>query len=85
MAEQWIGPGMPGGGGAGSRLFDILSNGVVLARDFDIFKRASGSNRAVVETFHGIEPNHQGKLVLSLVPNKNFPLINALEIFDESR
>ncbi len=85
MAEQWLGPGMPGGGGVGSRLFDILCNGVVLARDYDIFKRAGGSNRALVETFHNIEPNHQGKLVLSLVPNKNFPLVNALEIFDESK
>ena len=85
MAEQWIGPDMPGGGGVGSRIFDILCNGVVLARDLDIFKRGGGSNRALVETFHGIDPNHQGKLVLSLLPNKNFPLINALEIFDESK
>jgi malectin (di-glucose binding ER protein) len=85
MAEQWVGPDMPGGGGVGSRIFDILCNGVVLARDFDIFKRAGGSNRALVETFHNIEPNHQGKLVLSLVPNKNFPLVNALEVFDETK
>jgi hypothetical protein len=27
MAEQWVGPGMPGGGGKGSRVFDILCNG----------------------------------------------------------
>jgi malectin (di-glucose binding ER protein) len=85
MAEQWIGPEMPGGGGVGSRVFDILCNGVVLVRDLDIFKRAGGSNRALISTFHGIEPNHQGKLALSLVPNKNFPLVNALEIFDESK
>ncbi len=85
LAEQWIGPDMPGGGGAGSRIFDILCNGLVLARGFDIFKRAGGSNRALVQAFHGIEPNHQGKIVLSLVPDKNFPLVNALEIFDESK
>ena len=85
MAEQWIGPDMPGGGGAGRRVFDILCNGQVLARDFDIFKRAGGSNRAMVTAFHNIEPNHQGQLVLSFVPNRNFPLINALEIFDETK
>jgi hypothetical protein len=85
MSERWLGPGMPGGGGAGSRLFDILCNGVALARNFDIFARAGGSNRALVQTFHGIEPDHQGRIVLSLLPAKNFALINALEVTDESK
>ncbi len=85
MAERWIGPGMPGGGGAGSRLFDILCNGVALARDFDIFARAGGSNRALVQTFHGLQPDHQGRLVLSLLPAKNFGLVNAIEVTDESK
>ncbi|HXA53129.1 MAG TPA: malectin domain-containing carbohydrate-binding protein [Candidatus Acidoferrum sp.] len=85
MAERWLGPGMPGGGGAGSRLFDILCNGVALARDFDIFSRAGGSNRALVETFHGLRPDHQGRLVLHLLPAKNFALVNAIEVTDESR
>ena len=85
MAERWIGPGMPGGGGTGSRLFDILCNGVALARDFDIFARAGGSNRALVQTFHGLQPDHQGRLVLSLLPAKNFALVNALEVTDEAK
>jgi hypothetical protein len=85
MAERWIGPGMPGGGGAGSRLFDILCNGVALVRNFDIFTRAGGSNRALVQTFHGIKPDHQGRIVLSLLPAKNFALVNALEVTEESR
>jgi hypothetical protein len=85
MAERWVGPNMPGGGGAGSRLFDILCNGVALLRDFDILTRAGGPNRAVVQTFHGIQPDHQGLIVLSLRPAKNFALVNALEITDEYR
>src|SRR5262249_10352605 len=85
MSERWIGTGMPGGGGAGSRLFDILCNGVALVRNFDIFVRSGGSNRALVQTFHGIQPDHQGRIVLSLLPAKNFALINALEVTDESR
>jgi hypothetical protein len=64
MAERWLGPGMPGGGGEGSRLFDILCNGVALARDFDVLARAGGPNRALVQTFHGLQPDHQGRLVL---------------------
>jgi hypothetical protein len=85
MAERWLGPGMPGGGGAGSRLFDILCNGVALVRDFDILARAGGPNRALVQTFHGLQPDHQGRLVISLLPAKNFALVNAIEVTDESK
>jgi hypothetical protein len=84
MAERWLGPGLPGGGGAGSRLFDILCNGIALERDFDLFKRA-GPNRAFVYTMHGLKTNHQYELVISLVPSKNFPLVNAIEVLDEAR
>lgn len=85
FSEQWLGPGMPGGGGVGSRVFDILCNGVALARDYDVFKRAGGANRAYVETFRGLQPNHQGKIALSLVPAKNYAILSALELIDESR
>ncbi|HEX4810460.1 MAG TPA: hypothetical protein VH325_16095 [Bryobacteraceae bacterium] len=84
MAERWLGPGLPGGGGAGSRFFDILCNGIALDRDFDLFKRA-GPNRAFVYTIHGVKTNHQDEVVISLVPSKNFPLVNAIEVLDESR
>jgi hypothetical protein len=85
MAERWLGPNLPGGGGAGSRLFDIFCNGVALVRDFDVFKHAGGPERALVQTFRGLEPNHQGNLEISLVPNKNFAMLSALEIIDEGR
>ncbi len=82
MAERWIGPGLPGGGGAGSRVFDVLVNGIAVQRDFDLFQRA-GSNRPFVFRMKGLRPNHQDKLVISLVPGKNFPLVNAMEILNE--
>ncbi|MCX6632769.1 MAG: malectin domain-containing carbohydrate-binding protein [Candidatus Solibacter sp.] len=46
--------GTPRWRGAGSRLFDVLCNGAVLARDFDIFARAGGSNRALLQTFEAV-------------------------------
>jgi len=75
---------MAGGGGDGSRMFDILCNGVLIRRNFDIFHEAGGSGRATMVTFHGVEPNHRGKIVISLDPIVNYALINALEIVDES-
>jgi len=81
MSERWLGPGLPGGqAGKGSRVFDILCNGVFLERDFDVFARAGGPNKALVRTYRAVEPNHQGNIVLSFVPIKNFPLVSALEI-----
>jgi hypothetical protein len=84
-AEAWFGPGMPPGGGAGSRVFDILCNGVMLRRGFDIFKEARTAERATSFTAHGLEPDAQGKLNINLAPTRNYACVNALEILDESR
>lgn len=84
FAEEYFGSGNPGGGGAGSRLFDVFCNGVALLRNFDIFSQA-GMNHAFVKTFHGLTPNAQGKLQLSFVPVKNYASIYALEVVDESQ
>jgi hypothetical protein len=84
FAENWFGPGMAGGGGEGSRIFDIVCNGVVARRNFDIFHEAGGSGRATAVTLRQVEPNHRGKIVISLDPSTNYALVNALEIVDES-
>ena len=73
------------GGGVESRVFDILCNGVALVRSFDIYKEAGGADRAITRTFRGLKPNPQGKLVISMIPEKNYACINALEVVDESK
>jgi hypothetical protein len=85
FAETWFGPNKPGHGGAGSRLFDILCNGVALVRNFDIYKEAGGSDRGLVRSFQNLQPNAQGKLVISLAPVRNYACLNALEVLDETR
>ena len=85
FAESWFGPNRPGSGGVGSRLFDILCNGVALARNVDVLSEAGGPERVVRRTFHGLIPNHQGKLAISLVPVRNYAFLNALEVVDESK
>jgi Malectin domain len=85
MSERWLGPGQPGGReGKGSRLSDLLCNGAFLERNFDVYSRAGGANQALARTYRGIEPNHQGNIVLSFVPIKNFPIVSALEVIQES-
>jgi hypothetical protein len=85
FAETWFGPKQAAGGGIGSRVFDILCNGVAVKRNFDIFREAGGADRAVTTTIHDVEANHQGKLVVSLVPVTNYACVNAIEIADETR
>jgi hypothetical protein len=84
-AEAWFGPGAPAAGGAGSRVFDILVNGVELRRGFDVFKEARGAERAVTFVAHGLEPDAQGKLNIALAPTRNYACINAMEIIDETK
>ena len=71
-------------GGDGSRVFDVYGNGRVLLKDFDIFKEAGGAGRAVVRTFHNLEPDGEGKLVFRFVPRLDYACVNAIEIDDES-
>jgi hypothetical protein len=85
FAEAWFGPDAPAGGGVGRRVFDILCNGVVLRRGFDIFKEAHGSGRGVTWTAHGLEPDTQGKLNIALTPVRNYACVNAVEVLDESK
>ncbi|MGH9402126.1 MAG: malectin domain-containing carbohydrate-binding protein [Terriglobia bacterium] len=84
FAETYFGSNNTGGGGAGSRVFDVYCNGVALLRNFDVFKQAGAENRALNETFSGLRPNAQGKLVLRFVPVVNYASVNAIEVVDES-
>lgn len=83
FSETWFGPGKPGGGGAGSRIFDVYSNGIALLRNFDVFRAAGGPQRAIMKTFRGVTPNAQGKIMLSFVPVVNYACVNAIEVVDE--
>ena len=85
FAETYFGPENAGFGGEASRVFDVCCNGVALLRDFDIYREAGGANRALRKTFHGLVPSAAGKLTLSFVPSKNYALVNAIEVNDESK
>lgn len=84
FAESYWGPNGQGGGGVGSRVFDVYCNGTSLLRNFDMYKEA-GLHRQIVKTFDGLQPNAQGKLLLSFVPVKNYANISAIEVLDEGR
>ena len=74
-----------GGGGVGSRLFDVYCNGVALLRSFDIFKEAGAEGRPVDRAFSGIRPTAQGKIMLTFVPVVGMACVNGIEVVEESR
>lgn len=74
-----------GGGGIGSRLFDVYGNGVALLRNFDILKEAGEEGRLLERTFSGMRPTAQGKIVLNFVPVEGMACVNGIEVVEESR
>lgn len=81
--EFWFGAGRPGGGGPGTRTFDVICNGRALLRKFDVLAEAGGPMKPLVMTFNGIEPSAQGNLALSFVPVRNYAMVNAIEVVEE--
>ncbi len=84
FAESYWGPNGQGGGGIGSRIFDVYCNGVALLRNFDMYKEA-GLHRQIVKTFQHLQPNAQGKLLLSFIPIRNYANVSAIEVLDEGK
>jgi hypothetical protein len=82
FAETWFGPGHPGGGGAGSRRFDVLVNGVPKLHDFDIFNEAGGSYRSIARVFQNLEPGPDGAIRITFHSLVNLGCVNALELAD---
>jgi hypothetical protein len=82
FAESYWGPNAPGGGGPGTRVFDVFCNGVALLRNFDMLQQATPGTQ-IVKTFSNLRPNAQGKLLLSFIPVKNYASISAIEVVDQ--
>jgi hypothetical protein len=84
FSERYFGPQNPGHGGVGNRVFNVFCNGKTLLDNLDIFKEAGGANRALTLTFHGLQPNAQGKLIIQFEPVMNYALVDAIEVADDS-
>jgi hypothetical protein len=87
FAETFFFPfaAMTGCRGPGCRVFDVTCNGEVLLRDLDVFQAAGGAFRPLVRTFRGLQPNGQGKLLLSFSPSVNYAEVRAIEVLDEAK
>ncbi|MGD0813299.1 MAG: malectin domain-containing carbohydrate-binding protein [Verrucomicrobiota bacterium] len=70
-------------GGPGQRVFDIAINDAIVAKDMDIFARAGGKDRALVETFVVDAPEGAIHLSVPRVKSDHATLV-AVELRDSS-
>ena len=85
FCEGHYGKRNTGIGGLGSRVFDVYCNGVALMRNFDIYKEAGGEGRPIDRSFPAVQPNAQGKILLTFVPVQGMACVNGIEVVDESK
>ncbi|HEY5810592.1 MAG TPA: malectin domain-containing carbohydrate-binding protein [Povalibacter sp.] len=83
FAEFYFGPQLQGGGGVGSRVFNVFCNGQTLLQNFDVY-REGGSLQVVTKTFSNVQPSAQGKINLTFEPVINNATVSGIEILDES-
>ncbi len=63
-------------------LFSVFCNGKVFLENFDLPEEARHSD-VVVRTIPGLEPNAQGKLLLTFVPVKGYASITGIEVLPQ--
>ncbi len=80
FAETFFGPGLPGGGGAGSRLFNVAVNGSQVLGNFDIFAAAGGANKAVEKSFPATADANGNVTVAFTTGSANFAKLSGLEL-----
>jgi hypothetical protein len=70
------------GGAAVAHVFNLFCNGNVLLRNFNLAGEARSSD-VVMRKFTGLEPNAQGKLLLSFVPVDGYASVTGIEVLPQ--
>jgi hypothetical protein len=65
-----------------AHIFNVFCNGKVLLGNFDLAKEANASD-VVIRRFAGLEPNAQGKLLLSFVPVQGYATVTGIEVLPQ--
>jgi len=82
FAELYFGPGCVMVGGVGSRVFDILLNGVKVQANLDIFAETGGCNRPLTKDFPVTITS--GALVITMPATANYGKLDAIRILSAS-
>ena len=80
FAEMLFGEGNVGGGGEGTRIFNVDANGKRLLSGFDVISDSAGANVADERVFKDISPDKDGLLHLRFTHQVRDAFLNAIEI-----
>lgn len=72
----------PGSGDSTAHIFNVFCNGKVLLQNFDLVKELRQSD-VLVRRIAGLEPNAQGKLLLSFVPISGYATVTGIEVLPQ--
>jgi hypothetical protein len=76
---EWDGSGSGNPAAPIAHIFNVFCNGRVLLQNFNLPKEARQSD-VVVRKAVGLEPNAQGKLLLSFVPVEGYATVSGIEV-----
>ncbi len=79
---DWDQPSTASGKPAVAHIFNVFCNGKALLQNFDLLKEARQGD-AVVRKVAGLEPNSQGKLLLSFVPVEGYATVTGIEVLPQ--
>lgn len=65
-----------------AHIFNVFLNGRALLQNFDL-ARAAGESDVVVRRFTALEPNAQGKILLSFVPVSGYATVTGIEVIPQ--
>ena len=65
-----------------AHIFNVFCNGTAMLRNFNLAWEARRSD-VVIRKFTGLEPNAQGKLLLSFVPVEGYATVTGIEVLPE--
>ncbi len=66
-----------------ARVFNVFSNGRAIVENFDLGQEGRQTD-VVLRRITGLEPNAQGKLLLSFVPIKGYASVTGIEVLPEA-
>ncbi len=79
----WDEPSTPGQGKPGvAHIFNVFCNGTAMLKNFNLAWEARRSD-VVTRKFTDLEPNAQGKLLLSFVPVDGYATVTGIEVLPE--
>ena len=81
---DWDQPSSPSGDDRTpvAHIFDVFCNGNALLKNFNLPQEARQTD-VVIRKFTGLEPNAQGKLLLSFVPVEGYATVTGIEVLPQ--